>query len=392
MNMDLDQTGSMLTCYRGKTTFANWKKGNAHLEFNHSSIKQIRKDLFNGTPNSNCAVCQNREQKGLHSIRYNFTKDSLDSGMFDKLVADIKQDPITVSLDNLLFVEVRAHNVCNLECMHCNQISSSRWTHTVKHNPTLKNFDVFAGHEDAVDNNSYISKNSPEDLAPLFANATNLAKVHFTGGEPLLDKTHQEWLDIVPNKQSINLGYHSNLQHKLYTKLFSTWNKFKSVLIYNSWDTCRRLYPYFRYGGQFDSMITNLDNIKTHTDNVELKGTLTVNLFSLFDFQDHIDMWTKYDMEPHHSFVEHTHPMSLAHLPSKLKKKLIADAFAQASHIENKNIKKSVSHMLQDILEFSSQHDDKTLNINTKNYISELDRIRKTNIKEICPELAEYFD
>lgn len=393
MNMDLDQTGSMLTCYRAKTTVGNWKQGKASVQYNHADFAQIRKDLYEGKANSNCAVCQNRESKGLHSIRYNFTKDAHDSDIFEQIVENIKKDYTQARLEDLLFVEVRPHNICNLECMHCNQVSSSKWTSTVKHNPQLKQeYDsVFAGHEDIIDNNPYVSVNDPSKLEELFEQAPNITKVHFTGGEPLMDKTHPEWLRIIPNKHNINLSYHSNLQHKLYKNLFRFWGWFKSVKIYNSWDACERLYPYFRYRGKFSALEQNLQAIKDVDRNIELRGTLTVNLFSLFDFEDHVRLWQQYNMEPHHSFVEHTHPMSIVYLPQDLKKKLLQDAFNIASTIEDAQLKKQVIELVHSVMQFANQHKEQQLNNNTKDYILQLDSIRNTNIKEVCPELTEYF-
>lgn len=393
MNMDLDQTGEMLTCFRGKQMIGNWKNKDITTQYNHQDFVQIRKDLFEGRNNKNCSVCQNREEKGLQSIRYNFTKDAYNSSIFDQIVEHIKKDHTKARLEDLLFVEVRPHNLCNLECMHCNQLSSSKWTRTVKQNPDLKDLygSVFGGHEDVVDNNPHISIGDPACLEKLFKEAPNLTKVHFTGGEPLLDKTHDSWLRIIPNKKNVNLSYHSNLQHKLYKKLFRYWGWFKSVKIYNSWDACERLYPYFRYRGEFDSLEENLQSIKDSCNNVELRGTLTVNLFSLFDFHDHIRLWGKYNMKPHYSFVEHTHPMSIVYLPKDIKVTLLDKAYECAATIESNIMKDEVVKMINEIEKFANQFDYKHLNNKTREYILHLDRIRNTDINEVCPELREYF-
>jgi len=393
MNLDLDQTGSMLTCYRGKTTAGNWKQGETSKQYNHKDFVDIRKDLYEGKSNKNCAVCQNRESKGLHSIRYKFTKDAYNSNIFDQIVENIKKDHTQSNLEDLLFVEIRPHNVCNLECMHCNQVSSSKWASTVKHNPRLKiDYEsVFAGHEEIIDNNPYVGVNDPRKLKELFDKAPNIKRVHFTGGEPLLDKTHDEWLQIIPNKKNINLGYHSNLQHKLYTRLFNLWSEFNNVMIYNSWDACERLYPYFRYRGEFKALEHNLNAIKNVCKNVELRGTLTVNLFSLFDFEDHIRLWEYYNMDPHHSFVEHTHPMSVVYLPQPLKEHLIKNAFEKVELIKETTLKEKVKEIIKSIALFADQYKQEQLNTNTSKYILELDSIRKTNILEVCPELKKYI-
>ena len=74
-----------------------------------------------------------------------------------------------------------------------------------------------------------------------------------------------------------------------------------------------------------------------------------------------------------------------------MKKKLLQNAFNAASTIENVKLKKQVIELVQHVMQFANQHKEQQLNSNTKKYILQLDSIRNTNIKEVCPELAEYF-
>ena len=406
INMDLDQGGGILPCFRSKTWAGNWKENGPIEDYNHPEFQKIRDDLFNGVWNSNCKGCANREQHNLHSIRYEFfkiLKSNFNEQQIQSIVDHIKKDHKKYNIDHITGIEIRPHNNCNLECMHCNGFSSSKWQATTK-----KNLEVLTGpdemnilfdfyHEgDSIDVAKWLNVNNPDALSDFFKQAKNLKDIHFTGGEPIMDKTHEKWLDIIPNKSEINLGYHSNLQHKLYNKLFDKWKQFKHVQIYNSWDACKRLYPYFRFHGEFSALTDNLEAIRLSFEGkkmLKLRGTLTVNFFSLFDFKDHLEMWSKFNMDPHHSFVEHTHPISLCWLPVELRDNLLVEARQYLEDPQYESIKSTVSIMLDDIEDFANQHRDHVDYIppRTVRYINTLDKIRNTNIIEVCPELTKYF-
>lgn len=406
INLDLDQGGGILPCFRSKEWSGNWKQNGPISDYNNETFQQLRDDLHNNKFPPNCVVCANREEKNMHSIRYEFFAMLMDNNSKEEvldIVDHIKTDHKKFKTEHITSLEIRPHNHCNLECMHCNGFSSTKWQATTKKNYDLlsedKNFsELFVEYHEGEDVNidKWISVNNPDSLKDFFNQAKNIKDVHFTGGEPIMDKTHEKWLNLIENKSEINLGYHSNLQHKLYNKLFDIWKQFKHIEIYNSWDACERLYPYFRYHGNFTALTNNLQAIKDSFKNkkiLKLRGTLTVNFFSLFDFKDHIDMWTKFDMEPHHSYVEHTHPISLCWLPVELRDKLFEEATYHANEIENQDTKQIVLDMIDEIRDFANQKNDHYDYIpeRTKKFILTMDKIRNTNIIEVCPELTKYF-
>ena len=405
LNLDLDQGGGILACFRSKEWSGNWKDNGPIKDYNNETFQKLRDDLYNGTLPKNCSGCANREKHNLHSTRYEYFDTLMSIGddkKIQQIIDHIKTDHKKFKIDHIRSVEIRPHNHCNLECMHCNGFSSSKWQATTKKNKdTLVNnfdylFEEYHQGENDIDISKWISVNNPDALRSFFQEAHNIEDVHFTGGEPIMDKTHEEWLNLISVKEKINLGYHSNLQHRLYNKLFDIWKQFKSVEIYNSWDACERLYPYFRYHGKFSALIDNLEAIRKSFEGkniLKLRGTLTVNFFSLFDFNDHLEMWSKFNMDPHYSFVEHTHPISLCWLPVELRDNLLMEARQYLEDPQYESIKGAVSNMLDDIEDFTNQYREHTDYIpkNTINYIKTLDKIRQTDVHEVCPELSKYF-
>ena len=57
MNADLDQSGAVYTCYRGKTRLGDWKDSAFSGVFNSKIMKQIRSDLSKGIKHKNCQSC-----------------------------------------------------------------------------------------------------------------------------------------------------------------------------------------------------------------------------------------------------------------------------------------------------------------------------------------------
>ena len=54
VNVDLDQSGEVYSCYRGKDPLSNWKELPLDVEFNNENYRNLRQGLFNGQKSSNC--------------------------------------------------------------------------------------------------------------------------------------------------------------------------------------------------------------------------------------------------------------------------------------------------------------------------------------------------
>lgn len=304
-NLDLNQDGKFYPCYRSKERQGSWKDADVVDEYNNQSMQQLRDDLWNGRENANCIQCHRREAEGVTSTRQQYNQNVIENIIEDlDFVERIKENHKLGDIQELHTMEIRPHGMCTNACAHCDENSSSKWIQMqdIDNTPFLKNYE-----------------DKPEVLDNLYSQATNLKTVHFTGGEPLLyEKTHLKHLENIPNKENIELRYHSSLKTMPSENMMEMWEKFKKVKMFVSLDTSKMFYAYFRWGSNWDTVVENIEAIR-HI--VDIRGTITVNLLTMLDFAEIVNYLVDNNIPMHVAFVDPPHQLSCVFLPDKLKSK-----------------------------------------------------------------------
>jgi sulfatase maturation enzyme AslB (radical SAM superfamily) len=98
--------------------------------------------------------------------------------------------------------------------------------------------------------------------------------VHFNGGEPLLSKTHVEFLQALPNKDQIYINYNTNATILPDQTLLDLWQQFKLVQIDFSIDDVEQRFEYQRYPANW-KQVTN--NLQWYIDHVPHNCMFAVN-------------------------------------------------------------------------------------------------------------------
>lgn len=401
-NLDLDQSGGVLPCYRSKEFQGRWKQGEDLLEtINNENMQTLRQQLWDGEWPDSCRQCKAREEKGIKSTRHeyneHFLKNIVNKEHLEHIVEEIKKDPTQTYPGHIHTMEIRPHGVCNLACAHCNQESSTRWISLLsEYEDVEKVKEYFYLDTDSNIQAQYIANyiNGPDQLQNFFKLADNLKHLHFTGGEPLLDKKHLEWLDLVPNKRNIDLRYHTNLQHRLYDRFFDTWNEFNSLRVFASLDTSPHFYPYFRYGSDWSLVDENIKAIKENVDNVTIKATITVNFLTMLDWNGIFDYIIENDLEMHVAFVDPPHPISAVYLPKQLKDKALKDLIQSKKKLADmpKRLAKFSSEGIDKIEQFLvSDYDEQDMPEKTIDYFRHLDKIYELKITDFSSDLLPFF-
>lgn len=401
-NIDLDQSGGVLPCYRSKEFQGKWKQGhNATETINNDNMRKLRRQLWEGEWPDSCVQCKKREAKGVKSTRqeYNehFLTNIVDKDYIDTLVEDIKQEPEVSHTSRIHTMEIRPHGVCNLACAHCNQESSTRWVGLLSEYEDVEQVkDAFYLDTSSSIQQQYISNyvSGSTDLEDFFSQADRLKHLHFTGGEPLLDKKHLDWLDIIPKKSKIDLRYHTNLQHRLYNKFFDRWNEFKSLRVFASLDTSPHFYPYFRFGSDWNLVDENIKAIKENVDKVTIKATITVNFLTMLDWNGILDYIIENELEMHVAFVDPPHPISAVYLPKEFKDKALVDLIQSKKKLKDlpKRLAKFSSDGIDKIEEFLvSEYDSQDMPDKTIEYFHHLDKIYNLKISDFSSDLLPFL-
>ena len=184
-------SGATASCHR--TGHSNLTQEN-FKDFHNTDVKiQDRKDMLAGQwPESNCSYCKNIEDQGGVSDRIR----QLD--MLETAPPELEND-LTATHVTPQIVEVYFNNYCNLGCLYCTSHLSSSIEAENKHYGDFINDDV-----------KLINfKRQAKDLIPAFwewfkTDFKHLKQFHILGGEPLLQKEFDKFLELVneyPNPQ-----------------------------------------------------------------------------------------------------------------------------------------------------------------------------------------------
>jgi MoaA/NifB/PqqE/SkfB family radical SAM enzyme len=109
-------------------------------------------------------------------------------------------------------------------------------------------------------------------------------RIDIAGGEPLLNKTHFEWLDQIPNPEKTILLYNTNGTQRPSRKEIDIWKKFRGIVLSFSIDSYGDKFEKLRVGAKWDQVLDNLKycqeeiiakEFDLHTSNVSVVMTVS---------------------------------------------------------------------------------------------------------------------
>lgn len=201
-------------------------------------FEKYRNQMENGIWPSSCDQCQYAEESGQSSKRQ--------QDMW--LIKHMKTPPETVELE---YLQLKTGRLCNLKCSICGPYcSTSIATDMLKEGKITKI--EYKKYQDEVtwsyDIDQYNKMNSD----------TGFFKIDIAGGEPLMNKTHFEWLNQLPQPQNTILLYNTNGTQRPTRKEIDIWKKFKGVWLAFSIDSYESTFEKLRIGAKWDQVIDNL--------------------------------------------------------------------------------------------------------------------------------------
>lgn len=304
----------------------------------------------------NCTECKLAEEAGGWSLR--------------------KAPDLAGIIDNYpTRFEVKLGNLCNLACRICDPLSSSKWVKELSEQNLISASD-FAHCKSKKIWTAPTSRNDVLRMLP------RLKQLHFTGGEPLIEKEH---IDIVQMAietgaaSDIDLIYNSN-GTVFDEKIVKYWMDFRYVTLNLSIDDVGPRYEYERYGAQWDKVKENLKKYRIlQNENSRRFGFViftTVSIFNVY-YLDEImaELAEIVGSRPIHLSVLYL-PLhyNIMSLPAVLKSR-VTDKIKDAP-----NIGPVLSYM---------NAEDWSYNLPiTRETISRDDRYRGQNFSQVFPEIA----
>jgi pyruvate-formate lyase-activating enzyme len=306
--------------------------------WNSQDMRNIRKSMIAGETISGCSVCYSQESSGRTSNRQHsineWTGRLGKSGLSDRVQQAIDNDGIVT--DDLVYLDLRLGNLCNLKCRMCNPWNSSQIAkeHIVLQEKNKEYSDVFrktfgkfpiSVMNDQPWFDHEIMWDQVISLIP------TLKKVYMTGGEPTLIKNNFKFMEecIRQGRTDIVLFFNTNCTN-VNGKFLKLIKEFDTVNINASIDGTGITNEYIRAPSDWGQIRDSVEKIAS-LPNVVLGITPTAQIYNMFNVVDLIrwveDLNAKYNRDIFIDFLINHHPLHLNTniVPGHLLKQVIDD-------------------------------------------------------------------
>ncbi len=392
---------TILCCVAKNENILNLNDQSLHSAWNSEYLKSARLKMLRGERVTACTHCYTEEKNGYRSHRITENrvwKERFGREFLLNRIRTLKKDG-TLSGD-LVAVDLRLGNTCNLQCVMCRPQDSSRWTTLAKRiassAETQEVRDEWA-HKSQINQSRFEWYKDPSFWTDLESMLPNMREIIIGGGEPmLLDETKRlvEACVRTGAAKNIQIRYHTN-GTILDKTLFRYWSEFKLVEVFVSLDCWGEKNNYMRYPANWNSIETNLKCLDEESpESVKVMILCSVHLMNMFYLAEY-SQWiedqnfkkvTKGFNGYFHPGVVHYPPyLSIQNYPAALKQTVTE----KLNKFEERSKKKS--NKIQGVINLMNEADHSSRLAQTRDYIRRLDSERGTSFAATFPELNDYL-
>lgn len=321
-------------------------KGYVAPDLSKVSIENIRNKFINvDTWTASCETCKHQEDQNGHSYR-------------------LSSQPFAGQ--GITSLEIMLHNVCGAACMICDPVSSSEWHKQYKSAGKTATISPYMFDKKQMD---FIFE---QDLS-------NLRRIKFYGGEPLLNDLHVKFLERIPNKSKCDVHYTTSGQCVMKSNAYNALEEFNLVKLEFSIDGTLEQNDYLRYPLIWNDYVNNLKTIKQDCpNNFMFAFNHTLNPFNAYYF-NRVEKWIQEEFSSNRlgdPVDLNVHPcwgnMGLEKIPQQLAK-------LSADKTKNSQVKGLLANLSY------TDHNDMIA------YCDFWDMQRNVNWRNIFPEIVSYF-
>lgn len=253
-------------------------------------------DLRTQEPPAACVNCSSKEKDGRPSYRDIFNK---------------RKDEIPAGAD-VVFLDVRNTNLCNLKCRYCGPYYSNQWSKELGHETALTHTDISPYYDQVL--------------------TDNLRLIYFAGGEPLISQDHWDILDrLIANNHSrhIELMYSTNLTVLKFKNtgiddFVSMWKKFRSVNLMISIDAIGELFDAIRSNASWTDLEQNLDTLLAQpSSNIRLNVSCVLSLLNIWELESFVEYFNQRRIQIQIILLQRPDYLALDTVPDALKSQAI---------------------------------------------------------------------
>jgi sulfatase maturation enzyme AslB (radical SAM superfamily) len=249
---------------------------------------------------------------------------------------------------------------CNLACIMCGPYNSSLWATEKK----LNKSDLTQLGRSFQKNNNILNK----------LNLTQVKKIHFNGGEPMLNNDQTNLLIKLEQQgilENLFISYNTNGTVMPSKKIMELWSQARLVKLFFSIDATGDAFEYIRWPGNWQQTSRNMLEMKNNLpDNVMFGFNVTVGSYNLMELPDLYD-WFDQNLATNRAGDQSDLCWQLANNfdPQELPRQAKVDAISQLAPLDK------FSGIIKYLESTLNQNED----LSWIKKLAELDKQRNTN-------------
>lgn len=235
-----------------------------------TEYNQMRQQFAQDQVPTPCIKCLDEETAGKSSLRQRM-REWFPNAYTDLILSgQWQQGPQLIS--------TKVSNVCNLACRTCGGYDSNSYHREGLHyTEKYGTVNIFGN-----PGNRFVARLAPRhtDYSGFAEIDSNITKLEFYGGEPLLNLTHLDFLEhlvATRRSQDITIFYSTNCTQPINPRHQRLWDKFKKIEFSLSIDHIGDKFHYLRYPGIWSEVETNVNALLNLKNQISAEVTHVVS-------------------------------------------------------------------------------------------------------------------
>ena len=282
----------------------------------------------------------------------------------------------SIEKDIIYDLDLRIGNTCDLACIMCGSVNSSKWAELEK------NINIKTGMEQHHHEKWWNDKEFWEDLNEILLHAK---LVKFGGGEPLLLKQHKDVLKFLKeNNPNCTIKYITNANN-ITQEYIDLWQDLPNLKFTLSIDGIKDRLEYLRWPIKWEHLINNIRMLKQLKHQPQLSINYTISLFNILYMNEDMN-WFLPRIDD--LGIDYFNP-NFVTFPKFLHAGLLPDEIKETIDIEYTDLHRSGLSIAKNVKGYlKGQTYNKDLLKQFAVYTKELDTARGTNVLETFPKLV----
>ncbi len=382
ISIETTPLGNVRPCclYRDELPDIDLKTHTLQEAFDSKAMRDLRRSFRRGEKPDGCRNCWREEDAGKKSKR-------------EYMLEKFKDEPVDYSTNSgneLVFIDLKLGNICNLKCRICGSWSSSKWA--------KEELDYEPDNKDHVARDWLKRGQWPRKSPGFWENMDELLPqikyFEFTGGEPWMIKEHFALLERAVDKgYAKDIDIHYNTDTTQFPKDPTIWKHFKHVQIAFSVDNTEERFEYERYGAKWRTSNTNIKKVHALRDEgypITTQLCCTWNIQNIY-YLDEILTWAEtmnFD-SIHFNLMHDPWEFSLARTPVQARSPLML--YLQKQQIKHNKYKDDIIALKKMVITArdNEQSSDPEHGTALHNKLRQTDLYRNQNFAESHPKIAK---